>query len=436
MRNWLLSTTAVLAMSIGGAAQAQTTINLQRFFGACEAEYGTSTDVTAAVGECGIMTSLVNAFEKSNPDIDVEVVTVEWPGYDQLNAQLASNAAPDVVSMHYSVISDYQSRGLLDPIDEFLAKEGVTPDKFSDASRAGVTRDGQLFGLPFDNWTLLFHVNLNLMKQAGLVNADGTPVLPRSTDELLAQARQFKEKTGKPYLIQGLGTNVENYTRLFYTLLQQQNVSAFDGATKANLVTPEAKAVVELMKSLRDEGLTTDDIDYTAAVTAFPHGDGGIAVNGTWLIGDYVAESEKKGSPLESGYTVYPVPQLFPGRDASYVDGHGWVLPHKERTPEQAAAIGKLLKYLYENDFQWARTGHLPAAKAVFDMAEFKSLPYRDNIAKIATTGQPLPPEIRRQFAIQSIIGEEVGAAVKGYKSTDEALATAQTRVDEVLNDL
>ena len=50
------------------------------------------TDVSKAVGECGIITSLVNKFEADNPDIDVNVTTVEWPGYDQLNAQLARAA--------------------------------------------------------------------------------------------------------------------------------------------------------------------------------------------------------------------------------------------------------------------------------------------------------------------------------------------------------
>ena len=96
-------------------AQAETTIELQRFFGACEADYGNVTDVSKAVGECGIITSLVNKFEAENPDIKVNVTTVEWPGYNQLNAQLASNAAPDVVSVHYSAISDYSTRGLFMP---------------------------------------------------------------------------------------------------------------------------------------------------------------------------------------------------------------------------------------------------------------------------------------------------------------------------------
>jgi len=433
MRRFLLSTAALIALTCASSAQAQTKIELQRFFGACEADYGKVTDVSKAVGECGIITSLINKFEADNPDVDVNVTTVEWPGYDQLNAQLASGAAPDVVSMHYSAISDYQSRGLIDPVDEVLAAKGISPDSFTDAARGGVTKEGQMFGLPFDNWTMLFHVNLNLMKQAGLVNPDGTPILPKSAEELIAQGKQFKEKTGKPYLVQILANETAAYARILYTLLQQQNADFFADPTKITLNTPEAKSIVELMKTIKDEGLTTTGLDYAASVSSFTNGDGGIAVNGTWLIGDFVAQSEKEGTALANGYTVYPVPQLYPGRDSTYADGHSWVLPHKDRTPEQTDAIGKLFKFLAENDFQWARTGHLPAVKAVFDMPEFKSLPHRENIAEIAQTGRSLPGAVQRQFAIQDIIGEEVGAAVNGDKTIDEALGSAESRINDLL---
>ncbi|MDR7033154.1 extracellular solute-binding protein [Mesorhizobium sp. BE184] len=436
MRRFLLSTAALIALSCGTPAQAETKIELQRFFGACDADYGTVTDVSKAVGECGIITSLVNKFEADNPDIDVNVTTVEWPGYDQLNAQLASGAAPDVVSMHYSAISDYQSRGLIDPVDEVLSAEGISPDSFTDAARDGVTKDGKMFGLPFDNWTMLFHVNLNLMKEAGLVNADGTPILPKSADELIAQGKQFKEKTGKPYLVQIYANETAAYTRILYTLLQQQNSDFFADPTKIKLNTPEAKAALEFMKKIKDEGLTTTGLDYAAAVTAFQNGDGGIAVNGTWLIGDYVAQSEKEGTPLAKGYTVYPVPQLYPGRDSTYADGHSWVLPHKDRTPEQTAAIGKLFKFLADNDYEWARTGHLPSVKAVFDKPEFKALPHRENIAEIAQTGRSLPAAVQRQFPIQDIIGEEAGAAINGDKSVDDALTSAESRINDLLANL
>ena len=94
---------------------------MQRFFGACDAEYGNSTDVAAAEGECGIITTLINKFNADNPDIRVKVNIVYWPGYDQLSAELAAGDPPDLVTMHESVISDYSQRHLIMPLDAGLA---------------------------------------------------------------------------------------------------------------------------------------------------------------------------------------------------------------------------------------------------------------------------------------------------------------------------
>ena len=121
---------ACLAMlaALLGCAPKQTgpvQITLQRFFGACDAEYGNSTDVAAAEGECGIVTTLINKFNAENPDIHVKVNVVYWPGYDQLSAELAAGDPPDLVTMHQSVISDYAQRRLIMPLDEGLRSVGV-----------------------------------------------------------------------------------------------------------------------------------------------------------------------------------------------------------------------------------------------------------------------------------------------------------------------
>ena len=119
--------------------------------------------------------------------------------------------------------------------------------------------------LPFDNWTMLFHVNLNLMKEAGLVNADGTPVLPTSVDEFFEQGKKFKDATGKPYLVQIYANETAAYMRIFYTLMMQQNYDFFKDPMKIDLSGPEAKNALEFMKKIHDEGLSTLDMDYSAS---------------------------------------------------------------------------------------------------------------------------------------------------------------------------
>jgi len=262
---------------------------------------------------------------------------------------------------------------------------------------------------------------------------DGRPILPTSPEQLLAHARQFKEATGKPYFVQALANQKPAYTRNFLTFLMQQDSDFFADPHEIKLQTPEARRVVEMFKTISAENLTTKNQDYPAATRGFMNGDGGVYLVGTWVIGDYEAESRRPGRPLFNGYTVFPFPQLFPESDSSFADGHAWVMPVKERTPTQREAVFRLMRFLADNNFEWARTGHLPAFAEVIESDEFMSLPHRRNIAVLATTGTPLPTGVQRQFAIQDIIGEELESAIAGQKPVDRALADAEHRINDLL---
>lgn len=414
-----------------GVRQAPNEIVVQRFFGTCNAEYGSRTDVENAEGECGIMTTLINKFSARNPDVKVRVSPVAWPGYNQLAAQLAAGDPPDLVTMHLSAIPDYQSRRLIEPIGKELRAVGVDPQGFTDASLAGVSIRDEIYGLPIDNWAPLWHINMNYFRQAGLVK-NGKPILPRSPEELLEHARRFKEATGKPYLVQTLAVERASYSRNLYTLLMQQNAIIFPDPQHIRLQSPEAKLVLELFRQIYVEDHTTKNLDYAASTNAFINGAGGVFIVGTWLIGDFEAESDRPDRPLSNGYAVTPWPQLY-ARDATFIDGHAWVVPVRDRTTQQRDAIFRLLRFIADNDFEWSRTGHLPAYTAVIESERFHALPHRSEIARISTTGTPLPSAVQRQFSIQDIIGEEMAAAITGHKSVDAALADAEHRVNDLL---
>ena len=424
--------TFLLALLLAGCARgpAPTEIVVQRFFGECGAVYGGSVDVSAADGECGILTTVINKFQAENPDIRLKVNIVAWPGYPQLSAQVAAGDPPDLVTMHQSVISDYQGIGLLEPMDAVLAEAGYPVASFTEAGRRGVVKRGQAFGLPYDTVGGLFHVNTKLMAQAGLMR-DGHPVLPTSPDELLDHARRFKAATGKPYLIQSQVNDPANHVRNLYTYLLAQGVDFFPDARRARLDSPQARAVVELFRRINAEGLTTRDQDFPAANTSFINGEGGVFPVGTWMIGPYDKEAATPGRPLHGAYAVVPFPRLW-GRDAAFVDGHAWVMPRRARTPAPRAAAARFLRLLAEHDGEWARTGHLPAIASVLGDAKFRTLPHRAGIADMARTGAQLPDHVQRQSAVQGLIGEELEGAVNGAEPVGQALRDAERRVNEL----
>lgn len=408
----------------------KTEIVVQRFFGECGAVYGRSTDVAAADTECGILTSLINKFEAENPDVRLKVNIVAWPGYAQLAAQIAAGDPPDLVTMHQSVINDYQGRGLLDPVDGILRQAGVDPAGFTPAARAGVVKNGRLFGLPYDTIGRLFHMNTRLMAEAGLMRG-GKPVLPNSPQELLAQARQFKAATGKPYLIQATVSAPDFHVALLYTYLLAQGATIFPDDRHIRLDTPQAREIVALFRRLYAEGLTTRNQDFPAATASFIGGHGGIFPVGTWMIGPYDTEAANPDSALHGAYAVAPFPNLW-GQPTSFVDGHAWVMPRGQRTAEERAALGRFLRFLNDHNFDWSRTGQLPALQAVLATPAFRALPHRPDYARVATEGAQLPAFVQRQSAVQGLVGEELEAAVTGAKPVDQALADAERRVNEL----
>lgn len=434
MIRFLLAFAAALLLGSCARQSDRTEIVIQRFFGECGAVYGGSIDVHAAEGECGILTTLINRFQAENPDVHIRVNVVAWPGYPQLSAQIAAADPPDLVTMHQSVISDYQGRGLLEPMDNVLRQAGITPDAFTEAGRRGVVKAGHVFGMPWDTIGRLWHINTRLMAQAGLMRG-GTPILPNSPEELLAQARRFRAATGKPYLILAQVGAPDYHVANLYTYLLAQDAAIFPDPRHIRLNTPEARRIVELFRTLNAEGLSTRNQDFPAATTAFTNGQGGIFPTGTWMIGPYDQEATTPDHALYRSYAVLPFPRLW-GHDAAFVDGHAWVMPRRDRGPQQRRAVTRFLRFMAAHNFEWTRTGHLPAFRRVLDMPQFRALPHRSDIAAMAATGAQLPDYVQRQSAIQGLIGEELEAAVAGIKPVDQALADAERRVNELLSQI
>lgn len=427
---------ASLALAACGDKATTTEVSFARFFGSCEADYGKTTDVKQARGECGIITSIVNQFNATNKDgIVVKPQIIEWgPYYEQLTGRIVSGDVPTVAVMHESALGDFVARGLVEPLDDGLASVGVTPAEFTDQARRGTVIGGKLYALPFDTWSWLWHINLNMMKKAGLTNADGSPILPTTPDELLAQAEKFKAATGKPYFSWPTVNEIAAPFRTFATLVAQQGGVLFPPDGKSiDAHSDAAKRALELIGRLYGEGHVKTGADYGAANQAFLNGDAGIVVVGTWTIDDFIAQSKQPGSVLANGYTVVPFPPVF-GKKAVYADGHSWVLfkggAKDDKTRKAALA---LLHALWENDFEWSRTGHLPARRSVAESATYKELPFRANIAEITSTAYSVPSAVSHQRVVEQTVSEEIGSMYLTKKPIADVQAAIEQRVGKLL---
>ena len=431
----ILATLATVALGTTLAAPAQAVdITMFRFFGDCQNEFGNVTDMSKASGECGIIQALTNKFNAENK-IGAKVITqtVEWSTYyDLLSATYATNKIPDIAVMHRSVLPNFASRGLLDPIGADLTAAGMDLADLVPAAREGVTVDQKMYALPMDIHALLVHVNMGLMRKAGLLTPAGEPVMPNSPEQLLEQAKKLSDSTGKLYM--GMESNSAGAmpTRLFYSWVWQQgdDVVAADGS-KAKIDTPAGQKAAGLLQKLYSNGVTNKAHDYAGAEQAFLKGDVALLLNGTWGVSNYTDKAVPGATGL-SDYRVTNLPKLF-DKEATWSDSHIWTVPaNAARSPEQRKAAIAFLKFLNDNNFEWARTGHLPVRQSVLDSAAFKALPHRSEYADTARIANALPA-VQNQKAIQDVLIGGLSAIWLTDKAPQAALAEAQSRAEQVM---
>src|SRR6266545_3887451 len=154
------TTAASSGSSASAAAQAPVSFSLQRFFGTCDEQYGKVTDLTKAIGECAVITVLINKFNAENGQgIKIDARPVDFAHYyDQLNASFAASDPPDVFIVHRSALPDYVAGGSVSPVDDILKAGGVDASDLVPFAKDGLTYDGKLYASPLDLHTILWHM--------------------------------------------------------------------------------------------------------------------------------------------------------------------------------------------------------------------------------------------------------------------------------------
>ncbi|MEX2443442.1 MAG: extracellular solute-binding protein [Alkalispirochaeta sp.] len=423
----------VATMAWAGGAQEEaagdgtTTLTLARFFGDCGDTTEGVTDVSQATSECEVIQILTNKYNAEN-DKGIVVERLgggEWGSYyDALNTTFAAGDPPDIAVMHGSNLPDYTSRGLIQPIDAYLSDFGIDPSDWTDPAQGAVSADGSYYGVAFDLHALLTHVNVDLFREAGLVDGEGNPVLPTSREEFFDHAETMMEETGKLYL----ATDASQFpfgVRLMFSLVWQQGsdlVSA-DGS-RATVDTAEAREAVDFMVTMFDQGYANPEFDYTSSERAFLSGEAAILMNGTWAVDQYNREADFE-------YRAMDFPTLY-DRPAVWANSHMWVLPAQRDDAKYEAGMD-FLAFLHKRTGDWAAgTGHLAPRRSVLAGDTLQQVAQRTNYAETANIAQ-LVPTIRNWQAVEDILKEEIESTWLTGKSIDNALADADRRINNTL---
>lgn len=423
MKHVLLTAAAAATLATGAFAQE---VTLGRFFGACE---DAGTDTTTSVGEACIIQSIINAADAELDGISINTLPTDWGNYyDQIKAAYAGGTPPDVHVLHRHRIPEFAGLGALADISGDLEAAGIDASDWAPSALEAVSYNGGIYGVPMDFHANLWHVNMDVMAEAGLVE-DGKPVLPSSPEELLAHAQQVKDATGKDYLAADFA-QFPIGVRLVLALMWQQNANIFTEDGTATINTDAGKNAVMAITQLFDAGLANPQLNYADSQQAFLNGEAAILVNGTWVVDFYTAEAAKAEVGLNS-YYVADFPTLFE-TGATWADSHMWSIPSTLEGDDKLAAL-KVLAFINDHNIDWARTGHMAVRTSVLESAAYTSLPHRDEYTGTAAIAKDTPAS-ERYGAIQDVLNRELQAVWLTGKSVEAALGDAELEVQDLLD--
>lgn len=402
--------TVMVLLSFLALVLAKTTITVWTFFSG---------------GEGFLVTELIKKFNAENPDIEVVEQIVEWGQlYNKLITAISAGDPPDVSVMHLAVLPDFASRDALVALDKYVSK-GILEDYVPEIAEKA-RFDGKLYAIPFDTHPLVLYYNKKLLRQAGLVDAKGEVLVPKTWDELLNYAKQAKEKLG---LEVGISSEIGAMMgeRLFIAYYTQLGGQIYDAKTKSlKLDFDKVKKTYEFIGNLYKSGIMKT-MDYPTAESLFQNNQSPFHLNGVWVMALYPTLEN-----FEFGVTSLPA--LAGSKPFTWADSHTWVIPKKPKEdPAKIAAAVKFIEWFAKSAAEWAKAGHLPVLRSVLKSEAFLGLPMRKDYAQVAEFVVPAP-SVRGWVEVRQKMWEIGEAVILGQKAPDAAAKELIEFVKQVID--
>ncbi len=365
---------------------------------------------------------IVDQFNNSHPDIEVEVVQI--PG-EQITQKLmtatVSGNPPDLVivwgGMDPITFSDYFMR-----LDSYLEEAGMDRDEWVPNALEFNSYDGKLYGLPWVGGTFGLYYNKDMFKEAGL-DPDAPP-------ETWAELETYSEKLTKR-------NQKDDIERLGYILPRSALSIVINGWSnggqwwdeeeqKVTLTDPKnIEAAKWMISFIRDIYGLQDMDDFLAGNDPNPFANKRTAMNfsGPWDISWH----REIDPDIKFGITNIPHPEG--GQTTNIYMNDAMYIPAGTDNPEEAWTFMKWMAT--EGNSIWARWGmEFPARYETFDAPEFEDELFQ-KFVDFVETSKIVEVPVRSFF--NSKLEEAFEYALYGKKTVEKAFADAQKEIMDEL---
>ena len=321
-----------------------------------------------ARGECGMITTLVNVFNATNKDnIVVKPQIIEWgPYYQQLTARIAAQGRAErsrSCTPRRSAISPASSSRWTTPSRRSAStSHDFTPNAQEPASPSTARSSA----LPWDTHSWLWHINVNLFKKAGLVDAHGPADHSQDgrRDDRPGRQDQGERPASptSPWARSPRATRQRRARLLHAALRRRAAASSPNGPTSRTSRRRSHSTAFEFFETITKAGAITKGLDGAAAIGAFLNGDAAVDPDG------HLAHRRLPGrrpprpdSPSERRLHLAHLPQPVQDRTRCGPTTIAGCCRRGGNDDKTRKASLIFLKFLWDHNFNWARGGgHLP----------------------------------------------------------------------------
>ena len=352
------------------------------------------------------------------------------PYYSKVTLATVGNKPPDVAVAHLTRAKLLAQGGVLDEItDEDLASVGLAASDLDQKSWATQKMDGRNIAIPLDTHPFVMFFNQDVCDKAGLIENGKLKPITGVKDFEAALAEISKVTKGVAITSANVNETATPW-RLFQTLYSQiSDVPPYlgDDGRKITVDRDAAKEVLATIARWSQKGWLNKALDYAGSQTPMFTGKAGFYLQGEWEIS--TAQSIKG---LKFG--MVPVPQLF-DKPASQADSHTFVLPKKDRTPEQRKQAMGFIKSMLDQSYTWAQGGHVPAYLPLRDSAKYKALEPQADYAEAATRAvyDPQAWYSGSGSTFETIVGAQFALVQQGSSSPEGALKSVSDQLQTYL---
>lgn len=380
-------------------------------------------------GDAEYMKSIVDKFNKSHPDIDVNYMQLEFNEYyTKLISGVAAGRSPDVAISHITMMPELQKLGILSPVDEIASKVNIdiSWDDFNQNILKSSMFEGQHYSLPLDTHPFVMFYNKKYLKSAGLLNSDGKPIIGDGPDGFIDFLLKLKDRLPKGVAPFALSNGGDDPYRLWWALYFQQGAGGVvskdlkSSAIEMDKAIKAAKFIKELYFKQKVIPRNISDFYQT-----FQTQKAAITMTGVWSTGVW---SSTKGFD----FGAMPIPNIY-GKQATWGDSHNLIFPKQEKPdPKKQKAALIFAKYVEGHGEMWAKAGHVPANTTTWEKPEFKKLPYRTEYTKVADT-VAFPRKSGQFGGIKDLMIKNLDTIWNGSTSPQKAFEKLNQQIDDLL---